>query len=415
MTHMPPLVVGSFQFGRQSILDNRFEVLGYELLYRPIDELDRAISGDIATARVISSVITESDLSIIKASKQFIFINMTKEHLMNIDFLQLPTNLVVYEILEDVIVDEHLIDRLRLLKAKGYRFALDDFTLNKYNKQLIPLVSYIKLDVQFFSAEQLSDHVQYLKRYAPPSIKLIAEKIETAEELHYCQELGFDYYQGFLFEKPALITGKALLPSRANLIKLQNRLMDPNASSKEIASKLEKDPILVYKLLKFVGQTDKANTHGSILSVVEDLGHSKLGIILQLFALSHTRGPTDLTIREILSKAYKCKRIAEENGLDNPHQFYLAGMFRQLEQYLNLPMATLLKQLPLKSTIKRSLRELQGDFKEVLGAVDSLDYYGPDRYPPTSDFMESAIDLNRKNNEHIQLICNYLNDRIDQR
>jgi c-di-GMP-related signal transduction protein len=37
-------------------------------------------------------------------------------------------------------------------------------------------------------------------------VKLLAEKIETAEEFRFCREAGFDYFQGYYFSKPKLFS-----------------------------------------------------------------------------------------------------------------------------------------------------------------------------------------------------------------
>ena len=37
---------------------------------------------------------------------------------------------------------------------------------------------------------------------------MIAEKVETREELDHCRSLGVDGFQGFFFERPAIVSGR---------------------------------------------------------------------------------------------------------------------------------------------------------------------------------------------------------------
>lgn len=106
-------------------------------------------------------------------------------------------------------VDHHL-NTTAIWRAQGYKFAIDDFGAGfislPFIARLIP--DYIKMDrstiVQARTSQQfltfLRDLVLALRHYSKEGI--IAEGIETHEELQVVRELGIGPVQGFLMAKP---------------------------------------------------------------------------------------------------------------------------------------------------------------------------------------------------------------------
>lgn len=106
-------------------------------------------------------------------------------------------------------VDRHL-KTTAAWRAQGYKFAIDDFGAGfislPFIARLIP--DYIKMDrstiVQARSSPQfltfLRDLVLALRNYSKEGI--IAEGIETQEELQVVHDLGIDPVQGFLLARP---------------------------------------------------------------------------------------------------------------------------------------------------------------------------------------------------------------------
>ena len=65
------------------------------------------------------------------------------------------------------------------------------------------------------------------------SARLIAEKVETAEQHITVGKLGCTLFQGYWFSKPVLIHGQAIRPSQSAIIQLIN-LVRKQASTTEI-------------------------------------------------------------------------------------------------------------------------------------------------------------------------------------
>ncbi len=114
-----------------------------------------------------------------------------------------PTESVLLENIDDTV------STMNKLKAIGVRFALDDFGTGfsslQYLKKL-PL-NQLKID-QSFVKDLVSDNsdqaiVRTIIAMAQSlNLEVIAEGVETEEQLHILQHNGCNHYQGYLFGKP---------------------------------------------------------------------------------------------------------------------------------------------------------------------------------------------------------------------
>lgn len=105
---------------------------------------------------------------------------------------------------------EHIIDVLYKLKDLGINIALDDFGTgyaSLSHLQHIPL-DILKIDKSFIglianeSNEEKMMVVPLIELSHQWGIKVVAEGVETIDQLHYLEDHNCDYLQGFLFNKP---------------------------------------------------------------------------------------------------------------------------------------------------------------------------------------------------------------------
>ena len=142
-----------------------------------------------------------------------VFINVDSGMLGTIDAVDCPPDMeVILEFSEAEAVHD-VQSHLRVAakwRDKGFRFAIDDFGAGfvslPFIAQLIP--EYVKIDrstiLQAVSSEKfkrfLGDWILALKNYSAGGI--IAEGVETAQEMNVVRELGIHMAQGFLLGKP---------------------------------------------------------------------------------------------------------------------------------------------------------------------------------------------------------------------
>ena len=127
-----------------------------------------------------------------------------------------PPRCVCIEVTETAAIEnlEALRKLMESLRARGLRFALDDFGVGMTSlAQLRDLpVDILKIDGSFVTGIA-NDRVNGSMVYAIPNIarllsmKTVAERVESEEELAHLEAIGVDYAQGYLLARPEPLEG----------------------------------------------------------------------------------------------------------------------------------------------------------------------------------------------------------------
>ena len=131
---------------------------------------------------------------------------------------------VVLEVTEGECVDEnHQNQKAKLMKKWHAELALDDYGSGYNSEKMLLSISpkFIKIDMDIIrnidSNPDKCKIVENIVGYAHErEMKVIAEGIETIEELKQVVRLRVDYLQGYLFSKPQYLPPKI----RDNIVKL---------------------------------------------------------------------------------------------------------------------------------------------------------------------------------------------------
>ena len=119
---------------------------------------------------------------------------------------------IVLEITEHEAVHNYDLFRKSIdhYRRRGFRIAIDDFGAGYGGLKMLSLLEpdYVKIDRHFFKDHQKGNiNYNLIDAIATAcnriGIEVIAEGIETEEDVKICRELGIDLLQGFFFAKPA--------------------------------------------------------------------------------------------------------------------------------------------------------------------------------------------------------------------
>jgi diguanylate cyclase (GGDEF)-like protein/PAS domain S-box-containing protein len=154
----------------------------------------------------------EFQISINKSPVQF-RTNFDQHHtwIEHLTSKNLPGSCLVVEITEGILLDksENLDLQLQVFRDSGVQIALDDFGTGYssliYLKQYD--IDYIKIDQAFVKnlASNSEDHILCQAIIAMAHafrMKVIAEGVETVQQMQLLQTAGCDYAQGYYFAKP---------------------------------------------------------------------------------------------------------------------------------------------------------------------------------------------------------------------
>ena len=350
-------------FARQPILDAAWTVRGYELLFRQPDGTAGPIDdGRRATAHVIVSAFTDVGLDRL-AGDCPVWINVTRDFLLTVDPLPLPHDRVVLELLEDITPDDELLDRLDVLRAQGYRFALDDF---EYRDELEPLVecaSFVKLDVRALGLDGVA---RGIKKLAGTGCRIVGEKVETIEERDALLDMGVDLFQGYFFEKPNLVHGRPAPSSAMDRLQMATKLQG-EPSFEDVERMVMMDPGLSVRLLRFVnsagtGLRSRVSSLRQALVLVGAKTVQQWALLVLLTDIGRAR-PAVLSAG--LIRARLCQSLARDAGAD-VEAMTAVGLLSVVDALLDAPLEEIIGSLPLTTQIQDAIVHRSGALGELL-------------------------------------------------
>lgn len=357
-------------FARQPIFDRRQNLVGYELLFRaaPADESASFMDGDQATARVLVNAFSSGSEDLLNGMPGFI--NVTDNLLRSGIVSMLPKDRVILEILEDVMVDPELVAKVQLLVDEGYRIALDDFQFNETWLPLVKVAHYVKLDLQSLEWGAIRGLVAALRPYG---CELIAEKVETVEQMEQCKRIGFKLFQGYYLAKPRKMSGRRIPTNRVSLLQLLARIHDPKLDMHELTNLISRDVGLSFRFLRIVN-----SAYYGLPSKVDSIQHA-----LTLLGLDFTRRwvslialasiddkPKEVFITAAV-RAKMCEILARQSGNADVEPYYVVGLFSILDALLDAPLEEILGDLPLDTEVIDALVRRTGKTGAALSCVEA--------------------------------------------
>jgi diguanylate cyclase (GGDEF) domain len=245
--------------------------------------------------------------SSIAQNKEMLFLNINPQVLVDPEFASghtrkllsekgLTPKDVVLEITERSAIEDFSTfrDALDHYRNQGYLIALDDVGAGYSSLQSVAELhpDFLKVDrslIQGVNADPikwalLETFITFSKRIG---CRIIAEGVETAEEMHTVVQLGVDYVQGFFVAKPTL-ERKSINPAVIEILDRIHRLK--SIDQNPILSMVEPLPLFESNaLVNFVETYFREHPHQWLVGITED---SRLVGVLQrdrLFAALGTR------------------------------------------------------------------------------------------------------------------------------
>lgn len=365
--------------GRQPILDRKGNIAAFELLFRSSQENRAMLSSDsAATAAVINHAFATLGVESVLGEHRG-FINFDAVLLLSDVIDLLPRDKVVIELLETVPASPDVLERVKALKKAGFMLALDDYT-GKYEDKapLIELVDVVKVEITSFESDALERATRALRRFP---VRLLAEKVDTREQVDHCLSLGFELFQGYYFAKPAILTTRRVSPAVQAILRLVG-LIVADAETPEIEAIFRENPDLAVGLLRIVNSAAVGARQriDSVRQAIVVLGRSQLNRWLQIliFAFGDSSGskhPSPLTmlastrgrLMEMLATA------VVKDDVQLREMAFMTGILSLTETLLGIRLADILEPLPLAAEVKLALLERKGALGAMLNLTEILE------------------------------------------
>lgn len=367
---------------RQPILDAEGNLYAYELLFRD-PESPKITDDRYATAKVLVNALNHGGLEQTIGSA-YGFINIDHTLLLDDSVYSIPCDKFVLEILETVSIDQSIIERVKVLKNKGYHFALDDVNLAEgclsKSKALVKLADIVKLDLPTIGHDQLDKFVVFCKEN---KIKILAEKVETREEFEQFKAIGCDYFQGYFFAKPAMIEHQRLDPAHVTIFGLVQQLSG-NVDIDNIVKTFEQNAALSLQLLRFInsGSFTLRRTIKSIRQAVTLLGPRPLRNWLLLIVYANPSDKFHPRVNPLLNLAQTRANVMQQicrllyaDLCDNDmlDESAFIGLLSLAPTLFQTPLEALLHELNVDDGIARSLIAHEGQSGQLLQMATAVE------------------------------------------
>ncbi|NVN93147.1 MAG: EAL domain-containing protein [Desulfuromonadales bacterium] len=367
--------VDKFFLGRQPILNRYQEIIGFELLFRATKfNAAEFTNYSHASASVISNVLSEFGLEEVLGGKLG-FINVNMDVLFSEGIELLPIEQTVIELLEIIELNEHVVERCRELRKLGFKIALDDHEYSEDNSELYEVVNIIKIDILQSNIDELPD---ILRKFKNTRIKMLAEKVETVEQFEACFKMGFDYFQGYFFERPMILNRNRIDFSGMAMLKLlQQLIMD--APIAEIEQTFKENPSLSYNLLRLVNSVGiglrnkiKNLRHAIILLGVN---HLRRWVQLSLFAVNDRRGLNHPLLEMAVVRGRMMEILVDKKRLqdDLAEAAFMTGILSLLDVLFEVPMSEIVESLHLTDDVTNALLTRQGKLGMLLTLTEKVE------------------------------------------
>ncbi len=332
---------------RQPIFDKQHKVYAYELLFR---------SGAHNFYEQVGAI-TRGKLALI---------NFTRDIMLSGITTIFPNNLVAFELLRITKLDEKMIAVCQQLKQAGYLVVADVFTLHHNYQLLIELVDIIRIDFLYTPKEKAESIIQ---KVASNEIKFLAGNVNTMGAFSQAKQMGYSYFQGYFFAKPAVISSREVSANKMNYLRLLSEINQPETDFNKLAKIFKEDVGLSYKLFSYInsaffGLPTKIKTIKHALALI---GEHDVKKWLSLIALSSMgKDKTEELIVSSLTRARFYELIAKKVGLqDQASECFLMGLFSLIDALMDQPISDILAKLPISEEIKSALLGENNTFQEI--------------------------------------------------
>ena len=341
---------------RQAILNRQKDLFAYELLFRSSAERNCYDGADSSssTQQVIANTLFSAGLEGILGGKKG-FINFDRKMLLDGSWSILPKDNVVIELLESVEPDEAVVEACGRLCASGYTLALDDFVHHPKFEPLAQKAHFIKVDVQ---ATTRAEQKGLVAKYGKRGIRMLAEKVETVKEFDWALSIGFDYFQGYFFTRPVVVRGRQIPSLKISCLNLLQETQREPINFEKVRDLVKNDVAFSYKLLRFTNsaffahQTEIREIDRALI-VLGEQGIRRWVAIAAMIGLAKDK-PNELIAQSLL-RARFAEQLARMAGYSDASNWFLMGLFSQLDALLDLTIESALQQIALVLPVKEVL------------------------------------------------------------
>ena len=360
---------------RQPILDRGADVVAYELLARrDLDAVTWTGASDDSrtTARIIGQAFLDMDVWSITEGWPA-FINFPRELLLDGTAEALPAQLTVVEILESVAPDVAVRDACERLRAGGYRLALDDVVADDARLSLLDAVDVAKID---FAGTTPEERETLVARCHGAGVQVLAEKVERPEQHDEALRLGCDLFQGYFFQKPAVIGHRRLAGARLLHLHLLRSVAGSEIDRDVIGNVFARNPGAAERFRNlWPAVVPSVPPPATVRAALDHLDHDALVRLVTLLVVVWLgeRHPRPL-LDTALIRARFCELLTARGEASAALDGYLVGLCSLLDALVDEPLAAVLARIRPSPALAAACLRGEGRLGQMLDMVRAYEH-----------------------------------------
>ncbi|MGH8855250.1 MAG: EAL and HDOD domain-containing protein, partial [Telluria sp.] len=241
---------------------------------------------------------------------------------------------------------------------------------------LVGLVDVIKVDVNSVPRADLERLTASLRVTGK---KLLAEKVETIDEFKLCMALGFEYFQGYYFARPVILSGKRITPSEMALLRLLE-LVTSDADAQAIETAVKRDALISLNLLRLVNSRAAPGPQiESLAQALNQLGRRQLQRWLQILLYTSAGARVELASPLLQLATTRGKLLELMTLARRPHdpasadRAFTVGIMSLADALFSIPMREILDNVEVADDVRAALLDQTGDFGTMLRVAGLLE------------------------------------------
>jgi c-di-GMP phosphodiesterase len=353
---------------RQPVVDGEMRVSGYRVAYSTADG-DEA--GEAPAARLLGDVLSGVGLEEL-VGDSLAHLPLSRDVLTALGVPPVRPDRVMLRIAYDTALDPEVAETIEALTARGYALSLYELPGPDFDVSLLERFGTVELE---FGAWDEADLALAVPRIRGGRAMSLAAGLIDYTQFERAKALGFELFAGpFYASRHRAAVRKIPVGEMGTLMSLA-AMQSGSASIEELEQVIDRDVGLSVKLLRYINSA-YIGMRGNITSIrqaVMMLGSRGVSRWALLVAL--TGGPS--APRELsvvgLTRARMCELLGSDREDVGGDQLFTLGLLSVADALLDVPLETIVEELPLADEVAGALLRRDGPAGSILDAVVSYE------------------------------------------
>ncbi|MHC1743699.1 MAG: EAL and HDOD domain-containing protein [Syntrophobacteraceae bacterium] len=359
---------------RQPIFDSKQVVFGYKILCSShhSETTNELLQPDLSLKEIENTFLLIGFDKITSGKKAFV--DLTRSLFEGETEITLPKDLTVVEISYCLESSETLIRSARWLKEQGYALAADASVMTAEGLgPLGPLVDIVKTKIKADgSGIPAVERLPFAN-----GKKFLAEAVNTRAELKLAVDAGYDYFQGYFFSDPVIITEREIPQYELSQLRILHEVNRPELDYRSLENVIKQDVSLSYRLLRYInsaffGLRQNVSSIKQALTLLGEREIKRWASLIIMTGMGKNK-PAELVVASLI-RANFCEALAGSLGhKESGPELFMMGLFSMLDVFLGRPLKEIIEDMPLSEDIKSALSGKKNKFKSLFDLVVSYE------------------------------------------